>query len=114
EHLVAGDSGACPRVIVSTHLVEVFDVLRPGTVRTAEMQVDFDERDAVPLFRLRENAVAQSSYGAACARRAGVPEHVVRRAEEVLALTAKFGAQAALRSVAHQDSAAVARVVDAF
>jgi len=77
EHLVAGGCGPCPRVVASTHLVEIFDVLRRDfddgaapRIRVAEMRVEFDDRNPVPLFRLREGGVSRDSYGAACARRA--------------------------------------------
>ena len=98
EHLVAGGCGPCPRVVASTHLVEIFDVLRRDfddgaapRIRVAEMRVEFDDRNPVPLFRLREGGVSRDSYGAACARRVGVPEHVVRRAEQLAALAREGG-----------------------
>ena len=88
QHLSHGKCGPTPRCVFATHLVEIFDakLLGPGDTRRAEMSVEFDEKEPIPLFRL-QNCTAddktRESYGVACAHRSGLNESVVERANEL-------------------------------
>ena len=85
HHLLAGSCGPTPRVLMSTHLVEMFDA-NLVQCRVAQMKVEFDDDCSIPepLFRMEETgSAAEQSYGIACARRAHMPEPVLQRAQHI-------------------------------
>ena len=85
KHLCSASAGA-PRTIVTTHFLELFEcgVLKNEANMTLHhMQVDVTEGGVVPLFRLLAGR-SQKSYGMECAARAGVPDEVIARMNEIL------------------------------
>jgi DNA mismatch repair protein MSH5 len=98
EHLAMGRCGPCPRTLTSTHLIEIFEQglllslakndnnnnTSNMLLRVAEMQMEFDQHNPVPLFRLKLGGLSRNSFAAACARRVGMAERIALRAEELL------------------------------
>lgn len=77
-------------VLCTTHLLEVFslgllqeNVNGTKVLRMAIHVPESDDEIPVPLFKL-ELGIAKSSAGLVCAKMAGVPETVIRRAKDIL------------------------------
>lgn len=91
RYLNSGKVGQTPRVILATHLVEIFDakLVDDTQVVFGEMRVEFQsDGEPVPLFRLMCSSTddatkTRDSYGIACAKRVGVCQPVVDRAFEL-------------------------------
>ncbi|ROT81976.1 hypothetical protein C7M84_024862 [Penaeus vannamei] len=75
--------GAPPHVFVSTHLLQVYDHLQhPEAVRCLVLEAVEEGGSVVPLYQVAEGR-ARKSYAAVVAAIAGVPQHVVDRANQV-------------------------------
>ncbi|XP_042866684.1 mutS protein homolog 5-like [Penaeus japonicus] len=84
EERGSGDPlGAPPHVFVSTHLLQVYDHLEyPADVRCLVLEAVEESGSVVPLYQVAEGR-AHKSYAAVVAALAGVPQHVVDRANQV-------------------------------
>lgn len=93
EHLL-GRGEECPKVLGATHFHEIFESgflpSRPA-LGFAHMEVRLDEREEEQityLYNLREGR-SMSSFGTSCAGMNGIPQEVVERADELVALASK-------------------------
>lgn len=84
--MLLGEAAAtAPRDVAFFHMdVVLGESAADGSAPHLPAPRDWD-RDVTPMFSLKMG-VAASSYGLACARRAGIAEAVIRRAAEVTAL----------------------------
>ncbi|MFN0238390.1 DNA mismatch repair protein MutS [Hydrogenobacter sp. Uz 6-8] len=71
------------RTLVATHFLELTEINRKG-IRNYHMAVSKDGEDINFLYVLRPGR-AEGSFGIRVAKKAGLPEEVVKRAKEVLA-----------------------------
>ncbi|KAG9293455.1 hypothetical protein G9A89_009179 [Geosiphon pyriformis] len=97
EHLLKRGR-ECPKVIAATHFHEIFenDLLSPSlpiTLGTMEIIRDDNDGELTFLYRSAIKLVpgrSTSSWGSFCATMAGVPAHVVQRANYLSSLFAKY------------------------
>lgn len=97
EHLLNAPLDLRPKVLAATHFHEIFEngflPPRPG-LQFAHMEIRLDEdaeetSDQISyLYTLREGR-STSSFGTACAAMNGIPVEIVKRAEELILMSAR-------------------------